>query len=632
MNGIAGIIYPDVFQVNQTINRMLKCLRTPSDKVHGPFTYHNMEVGTGTSQIFSNEKQSIYAGLCGYLNNPDELRKELEREGFTFTTKTDEELLVRAYELWGSYCLAKLDGGFALFILDTKQEKIILARDPIGKKSLYWYQDQNHFLFSNQLKALLITGFVPQTPAPDALASYLYLGYCPQDMTPIKGVNKLLPGHYLEIGADKSMKIESYWSFSTHFINRSTKSIKSISTTLDQLISEAVSSHVPPEGPVGCFLSGGLGSATVAYYLAKSTSHDRIKSFSVGYQGQNEDDVLAAADVADELHISQTRKLISSQDALEDFPQIVWYLDEPIADITVTSTWQLSQLASGQVNTVMSGMGSDELFAAHTRYSMDIQKRGLLGYLTQYGLNPLSYVLAPVIGKLYKPAAYALLKHARTNTWQYNYLQQNALFDIDLLEKAAPRLKGFDPEIFLNKFYNLPRIKSNTSALQYIDIKTRLADQYVMQLQKLTEANNLNWYSPFLNKTIMEYAASLPVPDQLSENEIGHYLKAIFNNLLPDSVLKRPKKVRSNFLGGWFDDASIIPLFQMLLKGTLVESGLISREWLKQQLSNPQKTREMFRYLWAILSLEVWFRMFVTRPVDSVPPEVTLSELLSEEP
>lgn len=630
MNGIAGIIYPDAFQVNQTINRMLACLRDPHEHSRGAFVHHNMEVACSRTVMHCNEKQTIYAGLSGFLDFPEKVKKELESLGCVFKTTSEQELLVHAYEQWGNSFLKKISGSFALFILDKQEDKILLARDPIGKKTLYWYQDQNHFLFSSQLKALLASGFVPQTPAPDALAAYLYFGYIPQDMTPIKGVSKLLPGHYLEIHGDRTMQIENYWSYSSYFKQKSTQSTKTITNTLDGMLTQSVESNIPEKGDIGCFLSGGLGSSSVAVYLSKTAPHDRVKAYTVGYKGQNDLDVLTATEVASDLNIPQKTKMITSQNILDEYPKLAWYLDEPIADITVTATWQLAKLAADESKTVMSGMGADEIFAAHERYSMDIQKRDFMDYFTQYALAPLSYALAPVVGKFYKPAAYSLLKHAHTNTWQYNYLQQNALFDMQLLEKAAPRLKGFDPEIFLSKFYKLSTIKSSTSSFLYFDVKTRLADLYILQFDKLTSAQGLRWFSPYLSKEIMEYAASLPEPDQLKGEQTGQYLKAIFKNLLPANVLNRPKQTRVNFLNDWLEEGKIMPLFKKLRGGVLVEAGLISDDWLEAQLSSPRRCHAMFRYLWAILALEVWFRLFIYRPIESTPPEISLTALMNE--
>lgn len=631
MSGIAGIIYPDVFHVNKNVQKMIGCLPCSQQQKSGSIVHRNIEVGTCGQPMVCNEKQTIYAGLAGKLEYVDQLRDELKREGYHFSSETDEELLVHAYEHWGTSCVERFRGSYALFILDKRLNKVLLARDSIGKKTLYWYQDQNHFIFSNSLKALLASGFVPQTSAPESLAYYFYFGYSPQDITPIKGVSKLLPGHYLEAHGDGSMQIESFWSYSSYFQEGEHDSAYSIAQNLNRLLTRAVEANVPENGDVGCFISGGLGSAATAYYLRQTTPAARLKSYSVGYQGQNDDDVLAAMEAASELQIPNKRKMLTANDFLEDYIELAWSLEEPIADITVTSTWQLARLAAGESPLVMSGMGSDELFAGHTRYATRAERRGLGGYLSQYLLAPLAHTLAPVIGWFSHPAAYSMLKHSRVNTWQYSYLQHNALFHSRLLRQAAPRLEGlFDPEVFLNKFYHLSRVGSSTSSFLYFDVKTRLADLYILQYDKLTSANNLNWYSPFLNREVVEYSASLPKPEQMIEAETAHFLKSTLRNLLPPKLIHRQKHARPNFLSSWSQKSDLRKIFEKLKRGVLIESGLISEAWLHEQLATPQRQEEMFQYLWAILALEVWFRLFIYRPISSKPPDVTLLELLEE--
>jgi asparagine synthase (glutamine-hydrolysing) len=244
----------------------------------------------------------------------------------------------------------------------------------------------------------------------------------------------------------------------------------------------------------------------------------------------------------------------------------------------------------------------------------------------------IAHWFAPVLNMIYRPAAYALLKHARADSWHIDYINHNALFSQSQMAHAAPKLKGlFDPELFLNKFYHLKRIKSTTSAFLYFDFKTRMADLYTMQNEKLTAAFDLDWYSPFLNRNVVEFAASLPEAEDLTEDQSAMYLKDIFKNLLPDSVLQRPKKSRPDLLKNWLTESELPDLFRLLLKGTLVEEGYVSEEWLRQHLATPEIMAGSFRELWAILALETWFRIFINKAIEEVPPEVTLRELLSED-
>ena len=211
-------------------------------------------------------------------------------------------------------------------------------------------------------------------------------------------------------------------------------------------------------------------------------------------------------------------------------------------------------------------------------------------------------------------------------------MKHNALFSESMMSYAAPKLVNlFDPELFLNKFYHLSRIKTSTSAFLYFDVKTRMADLYIAQYEKLTAAFNLQWYSPFLNRKVVEFAAGLPEPEDLTEIQSGQYLKRILKNLLPDSVLERPKKSRPQFLQSWLHKSELPQLFQQLEHGLLVEEGYISREWVRQHTSGLKEMSHSFRQLWALLTLEVWFRIFINNPISEIPPEMSINELLSND-
>lgn len=632
MKGIAGIVYPDVFQVNRKISPMLSCLQTSSEESYGSHVHKNIEIGSCSTPMFCNEKKDIYVALYGFLDNPDEIRDELKRRGVRFAGKTDGEVIVSAFEHWGKDFLNRIEGSFALAILDQRDDRLILARDSTGKKPLYWYQDDHRFLFSSQLKSLLITGFVPQTPDPSSIAAYFYFGYCPQDITPLKGVSKLLPGYYLELKKDKSLTIEHFWSYSSFFERRYVAAPETIVSELDTLLKRSVEKHLTPGETIGCFLSGGVGSASVAYYLQKLHNKNLVKAYSVGFQEENERDIEIASDVAEALDISQRRLLLTPKNFLNDFVRIAWELDEPLADLNTIATWNLAKLASEQTRIVYSGMGSDELFAGHNRYTISERGNSIKAHLSRLIFPFLAHWFAPVLNLMYKPAAYSLLKHARADSWHVDYMKHNALFSESMMSYAAPKLVNlFDPELFLNKFYHLSRIKTSTSAFLYFDVKTRMADLYIAQYEKLTAAFNLQWYSPFLNRKVVEFAAGLPEPEDLTEIQSGQYLKRILKNLLPDSVLERPKKSRPQFLQSWLHKSELPQLFQQLEHGLLVEEGYISREWVRQHTSGLKEMSHSFRQLWALLTLEVWFRIFINNPISEIPPEMSINELLSND-
>lgn len=621
MGGIAGIVYPDTFQASQRIHPMMRALLHRGCEIPDIVTYKNIEMGFCNDSFFANPKKAIYAGIDGRIENEAELSHDLKLHGLTCEGKNQAELILLSYELWGNAFIHRVNGKFAISILDTSKKKLLLIRDRIGEKPLYWYHDQNHFIFASELKSILASGLVSQTPAQDAFSAYLQFGYIPQDMTPIRKVNKLLPSYYLEFHFDQSKIIEPYWSYSSHFEKHTPIKKQAVVAKLNDLLSASVQNLLPKNEPIGCLISGGLGSAAVAYYTAKLTNN--VSSYSAGFQGQNEEDISVAKEVSTILGIPHESRMIPSQNLLTNFANILWYLDEPIADPNVIATWNLAELASHHTEHVFSGMGSDELLAGHSRYTITPAKQPLLPYL--------KVLLLPLLKLLYKPAAYAYLKRSRTNPWQIEYMRHNALFDEATITQAAPALaKLFDPEIFLHKFHHLSRIKSTVASYLYLDVKTRLPDHYILQFERLTAAHGLQWSAPFLDRRVIEFLASLMEQESISEKETARFLKEILNEVFPDYIVNRPKRTRHGFLKSWADESEIKTAFMLLPFGALAEAGLVSEKWLKEKTATPEMRAQHFPLLWAILTLEVWYRLFITKPVTTSPPNINVLDLLNE--
>ncbi|PJD97968.1 MAG: asparagine synthetase B [Parachlamydia sp.] len=631
MEGIAGVVYPDVFQINHLIVPLLETLKDRGSALSDSYSFKHIELGNVGSKLCSNEKKTITLSFDGVIYNPKNLHRELLRSGFPLVKTAPHDLVLAAYCQWGIEFLKHLDGDFALAFLDQEKGRIILARDRIGKKPLYWFHDNHHFIFSSQLKAILATGIVPAAAALDALASYLFFGYIPQDMTPIRSVNKLLPGHYLQFNFNGSKSIEPYWSYSSYFQKTVSDQKNPIINQLNHLMLESVKARLPENRPVGCFLSGGLGSASVAYYMHKVLNDCKFSAFSVSFAGENDADMQAASEVAKKLDLLHYCEEIKPTDFLTDLVKIIWYLDEPLADPNIVATWHLAKLAATKTHTVFSGMGSDELFAGHNRYTTQEQGFSTFAAVTQFSMQFLRALLIPLLNVVYKKGAFSLLRQSRTNPWQFDYLRQNALFSESELAKAAPRLAElFDPEVFLHKFHHLSRIKSTVSSFLYFDIKTRLPDCFILQYERLMAAHNLKWLTPFLDQHLMEYVASLVEPESLAENETASFLKAVIKPVFSTSFVQRPKKTRKTFLRNWLIDPEMRDIFLLLKRGTLVETGLISNRWLQRQIEQLQTSPYAFKYLWSILVLEIWFRLFINRSIQSTPPNLSVKQLLIE--
>lgn len=246
LSRIAGVIYPDVLQVDNLTDVMLDMMSTGTSGEKRVKAFKNAEIGVVGSTIAINEAKNCFLVLDGLIENIPELRRHLKAAGNSRMYETAAEVLLAAYELWREHFLEKIDGSFALAVIDMKDRELLLARDRIGKQPLYWYQDKSHLIFGSELKALLATGLIPQTPSRDALAMYLYFGFIPQDLSPIAGVNKLLPSHYFIWREGKGRSVKPYWSYSEHFKENVVESPKEILDNLAHLLAESTQNLIPP--------------------------------------------------------------------------------------------------------------------------------------------------------------------------------------------------------------------------------------------------------------------------------------------------------------------------------------------------------------------------------------------------
>lgn len=630
MNCIAGIVAPKLVQMSQTVHSMLNSEHHRCTTPFYIYSHKNIQIGGCQSATAFNKAKSIFCAIDGEINNCDSLAKDLNIN----SSISASELLIKAYEAWGKSFLKKITGNFALVIVDQTKQQVILGRDRIGIKPLYWFDNNKYFIFASELKSLLATGIVPQTAAMDSLASYLYLGYIPQDMSAIEGVNKLLPAHFLQYNFDGTKFINSYWSYSSHFVNVSKSSSRQIVETLDHHLRKEIKQSLPQNpDEIGCLVSGGLGSATIAYYLKNEIQNNNFYAYSVGFSGEadSEADVEATRLLTDFLKIPHDAAFIKESSFIDDLVKINWYLDEPIADPLIINTWKLSQIASSHSKTVYSGMGCDELFAGHSRYTTREHRINFIKQLFQFTTRCLQKILIPFFQLFYQPLAFQLIKKSRTSPLLLDYLEHTAVFSKTEFLSASPKLaKIFDPEVFLHKFYRIYRIPSNVSSLLYFDVKTRLVDCYIHQFERLTRANSLNWKAPFLSQDIVEYMASLPEPNALEERKAAFYLKSLVKDILPRQIVDRPKRTRQHFLKQWIENEQLRNLYKKLSTGTLVDNGLISSKWINNQIESLRTDHSGFRRLWSVLQLEIWFRLFINRPIKSAPPDLSVFELLEE--
>ncbi|MDF2549758.1 MAG: hypothetical protein K0S07_825 [Chlamydiales bacterium] len=628
MGAIAGIIYPDRFQVTHRIEELLESLKYRDSGKSASHSYLNSEVGArGDTAFAMHSKLRLTVGFDGFIVNFEKAVLSLHKKGLRVQAKNGAELILQAYKAFGSLSfLDDIDGDFALFILDQEKGELLLARDRLGKKPLYWYQDSLHFIFASELKAILATGYVPQSPAEDGLSHYLFFGYLPQDMTLVKGVSKLLPGYMLKIDLSQAKSIKPYWSLSALFESKQEDKIEVVEETLKSLLKESIQLRLTANQPVGCSFFGGLGSAAAALYAKELTSD--VTAYNALFPSeesiQKESEETAAA-----LGCAHATCWLSS--GFADLPKILWHLDEPLADLSMLANWQIVKAAHLKSALILSGIGSGELLLTKERYFFESNPVSSLSLWLESKLKPLKRSVAvPLLNLIWPSLAFRILRSYPSNPWQTAYLQQNALFPEEEHSALSPTLSGvFDTALFLNRFHKIHHIESTTASFLYLDLKTRVVDSQMHQYDRLSAAHGLNWHAPFLDHKLFSYL--IRVFSTLAKNRETHPspLAALLEGKLSQTMIENSSERKSAFARHCLRELSLKPFKGLYKKSVLVDMGLVSSSWLKEAfVEEREMTFPHFQQLFSILSLEAWFRLFMDQSVATSPPDCSLEELL----
>jgi asparagine synthase (glutamine-hydrolysing) len=323
-----------------------------------------IDLKTGNQPIF-NEKRDMVVILNGEIYNFKELRKELEERGHRFYTKTDTEVLIHAYEEFGFECLKHLRGMFSFAIYDKRKKILFLARDRIGIKPLYWTKIDNELIFASEIKAILEYERVKRELDLYSLSLYLMLQYVPSDLTMFRGIKKLRAGEFM-VYREGNLKIERYWNSSMGSDEK--MDLNSAIEMTDKLLEESMRYHLISDVPVGIFLSGGLDSSAMVAY-AERVSNGGIRTFTIGYgkEGQTYDERVPARVVA-KIFGTEHTEIEMTSDAILQLPKIIYYMDEPIADLASLPLFILFNEARKSVKVIITGEGGDELFGGYPRY------------------------------------------------------------------------------------------------------------------------------------------------------------------------------------------------------------------------------------------------------------------------
>ncbi len=553
-------------------------------------------------QPIANEDGTVWIVFNGEIYNFKALRAELEALGHQFRTQTDTECIVHAYEQYGMACFARLRGMFAVAILDTRQGQLVLARDRLGKKPLFYTRQADGTLaFASELKCFFeLPGFAPRV-SNAATRDFFSLGYVPQPASIYEEVYKLPPAHVLVVrGAQQTLS--SFWE--PHFEPKWTDSETRLEERLLEQLDDAVRVRLVSDVPFGAFLSGGTDSSVVAALMARHMSQP-VKTFSIGFREAAFNELPDARRVA--AHIgADHHELVVQPDATALLDDLVASFDEPFGDASAIPTYLVSRMAAGHVKMVLSGDGGDELFAGYERYQkyirlQDVHRRslGLAGPV----LGGIGACLPGLRGHRLQRIGARLRQ-----PWPDNYLSGVALATAgDLAELLSPQVGSLDPLASVRHHFQNGSLAHGLDRVLRGDMATYLTDDILVKVDRMSMANSLEVRAPLLDHELLEFAARLPQNLKLRGGVGKALFKQVARRLLPPEQDNKPKQGFAIPLAQWLRGPLRQRLEDMLASQAFRQRGIYNHAGIARMVRQHQEQgADHSERLWLVMVYEAW--------------------------
>jgi asparagine synthase (glutamine-hydrolysing) len=548
----------------------------------------------------------------GEIYNFMEIRVELESKGHDFKTRSDTEVLLEAYLEWGEGCVERLNGMFAFAIWDARTKELLLGRDRVGKKPLYYYYDNRQtFAFASELKALRAGDFCPDKIDLEALDCYFSFGYIPTPRTIYTEVRKLNAGHTLLV-SEKSMVKRRYWWLS--FANPVDRQFEDAVDEFESLLDDAVKCRLMSEVPLGVFLSGGIDSPLVVSSMARLMDKAVVTN-SIGFDNKSFSELPVARQVAEHLKTDHHEFIVQPQ-ITETLNKIAWHLDEPFADSSAVPTWYVCKMARQNVTVALSGDGGDESFGGYTfRYIPHILESKIRAALP-VGVRKCVF---GGLGAVW-PGSACLPKPLRLKTifenlavtdgeafyrdlvWLRSDIRKD-LYSKDFLRE----LNGFTPMEAVWPLYAHSDAVDPLGRSQFTDIHLYMTDDVLVKVDRMSMAHSLEVRSPLLDHRLIEFAARLPAKLKLNSRTGKVLLRRLASRRLPAEIHKKPKRGFSIPSGQWLKRDLKAPAESMLFDGNSLISVFLRKEVVTKLWKEHQSgARDHSVFLWGLLMLSLW--------------------------
>jgi asparagine synthase (glutamine-hydrolysing) len=568
---------------------------------------------SGGHQPIHNEDRTVWVVLNGEIYNFVELRTELEAQGHIFYTKSDTEVIVHAYESYGSDCVSKLRGMFAFALYDFRHRKLLLARDRLGKKPLHYAVHKGTLYFGSEIKSILAAAPDLATVDHEAVAQFFHYGYIPDPYTIFSAAKKLPPGYWLEF-AGNSVQLQKYWDLPQFCssVLPETECLEQLESTLE----DAVRMRLISEVPLGALLSGGVDSSTVVAMMARISSKP-VKTFSIGFSHADFNEAPYARSIAARF-ATDHHELIVDADLWGTLQSLTSILDEPFADSSIIPTYHVARMARRHVTVALSGDGGDELFAGYESYVVNNNRR----YLD---------LIPSWVGPHYHKFVYPLLPaRLRNRKFAYNFV----LGPRERFVSGRAALPAYDPDLTIlspqflrlvadseqagsitRRFYDNAPAPDLISRMQYADIKTYLTADVLTKVDRMSMVCSLEVRCPLLDHVFVELAARLPISMKIRKGTRKYLLRRLAEKLgVPREALNRPKQGFALPLKHWMRAELKNEITAMLLESRTLQRGYFQKAGIERMLrEHHQGERDHSSTLWQLLAFELWHRNYLER-------------------
>lgn len=554
-----------------------------------------IDLKSGDQPIY-NEKKDKLIIFNGEIYNYQELREKLKKKGHTFSTHSDTEAILHGYEEYGKNIVKKLRGMFSFVIWDVKKNELFGARDPFGIKPFYYANMNDTFFFGSEIKSFLPHPSFIKEVNTSALRPYLTFQFSSLEETFFKGVFKLKPGHYFTYKNGK-MNIEKYYSIS---YDAKEKSEEYFSKKIEEVVDESVAYHKISDVKVGSFLSGGVDSSYIAATLMPN------KTFSVGFARENFSEIDEAKELSKELGIENVNKIITPEEFFDSLEDVMYYSDEPHANLSAVPLYFLSELARKDVTVVLSGEGADEMFGGYETYAlspMDLKYRRIPSFI-RYLAGKIAYQLPRFHGRKF------LIKNGLP-VEEY-YVGSANIFTEKEKKKVLKKeyLNSYHFKDITKPYFDEVKDQDELTKMQYLDMHLWLTEDILLKADKMTMAHSLELRVPFLDKEVMKVAREIPSQYKIKDNTTKYVFRKCAYDKLPEEWAKRPKwgfPVPFHF---WIREEKYYNLVKKEFEQDYVSLFFNQKELLKLLEDHFTKGKENGRKIYTIYSFLLWYKVY----------------------